>query len=106
MSSFYKEWDESQQGYGRSIAKRRLRGDGPPPVEARPKCAGCGKPRVPRMVVVDFGKPGPDPIYTVEWQRTYLGYGNFCTLRCARRFADAAFKAGFRLKVNNERSKA
>jgi hypothetical protein len=33
-----------------------------------------------------------------EWTGRYRGYGDFCSLGCCRTFANAAYRAGYRLK--------
>ena len=61
-------------------------GDMPPPVAERPRCVGCGEPRKP------YYQHDWDTFYmeTREkfWDGEYQGYGHFCTMRCATRFAN------------------
>jgi hypothetical protein len=84
----------------------------PPPVSERPTCPNCGERLQPRMwsETVRRDRPRADigermvsggydyVIVSKEWQGDYHSYGAFCTLRCAAAFANAAHKAGYRLK--------
>lgn len=74
-------------------------GKAPPPVAERPRCANCGKPRQPQ-IWNHTSKEETDEGWTFRvTHRTfayYKGYGDFCTLRCAQSFAQAAFDAGYR----------
>jgi hypothetical protein len=76
----------------------------PPPVKERPKCGYCGKPLQPLhkkewkswRVNTETGFTTHGHFLDHGFQGDYHGYGNFCRLRCAARFANAAYKAGFR----------
>lgn len=88
-----------------------------PPVEKRPKCPGCGEPLRPRInretarrteqrQRPDEFRPGEMETYSqvvtytvsTEWDGTYHGYGHFCTLSCACRWANNAVEKGVVLK--------
>ena len=83
-----------------------------PPVSERPRCPNCGEPlrpymnseterrETPRANIGGLVVSGGHTFVTVskEWNGRYHAYGAFCTLRCAAAFANAAHKAGYRLK--------
>lgn len=78
----------------------------PPP--ARPLCPNCHKPLRPVMDVKTRRRDTPGnehhaggfdfEVVSKEWTGEYHGYGAFCTMRCCVSFANAAHKAGYRLK--------
>jgi len=92
---------------------------GLPPIEKRPRCPNCGKILAPWTheererrelpsgnPMKSFGKgssgelitSGGYEYVTVSKEfKGYRGYGAFDTLRCAAEFANAAYKAGYRL---------
>jgi hypothetical protein len=37
-----------------------------------------------------------------EWRGTFHSYGAFCSLRCAAAFANAAHKAGYRIRADRQ----
>lgn len=53
----------------------------------RPVCANCGKPR--DVMVHERDSAG----IAVKWY--YKGYGHFCTLRCASRYANRIVEQTF-----------
>lgn len=58
------------------------------------------EPGVFRMVAKptgDVDKVPGDPV-SREWLGQYHGYGSFCTLKCCEAFANAAYRAGYRIK--------
>lgn len=61
--------------------------------EQRPKCPGCGEPRKPWFFSCD--KDGDTRSNAVLSRTTHkrfygwAGYGHFCTLRCATKWANA-----------------
>lgn len=65
-----------------------------PPMERRPRCAGCVRRLRPYWKTIkEESVPAPEfRRYTVEWQGQYHAYGAFCTLRCAADFANAVVK--------------
>lgn len=103
----------------------------PPPVAERPRCPNCDKPLRP-IVYTDYGTkevpvtsyrrvevvpgafrmearptgktatvPGDVPLAR-RWTGEYAGYGAFCTLRCCESFANAAYRAGYRITKPKE----
>lgn len=76
----------------------------PPPVSERPRCPNCDKPLQPAMTwesrrVLDAAG------FTLRrmnyrWTGNYSAYGAFCTLRCCESFANAAYRAGYRIVRN------
>ncbi len=68
------------------------KGEVPAPQD-RVKCAQCGKPFGIRHEI-HFSHDATPSHYTGKW--TYRSYGNFCTLTCAARFANSAYRAGYR----------
>lgn len=82
------------------MTKRKLIGSPPPATKDRPRCPYCDRPRSPHFNVIDYGKhTDPNSTRIVEWNGTYRGYGAFCSLRCAEFFANAAYRAGYRIKT-------
>lgn len=107
-------------------------GEPVPEVLQRPRCGNCGKrlspvivthfatkqaarmqyrreevePGVFRMVAQPTGEidnvPG-EPV-SREWRGQWHGYGAFCTLRCAERFANSAYRSGYRVTKGGARS--
>jgi hypothetical protein len=95
----------------RRVTVRRL-----PPIEGmpdkRPTCPGCGRPLRPdtHSERARIDPANPLSHFTADvTRRTFTGWrgysierGNvfdkFCTLGCARTFANAAYRAGYRLK--------
>lgn len=72
-----------------------------PPIGERPKCKGCGKILRPISHGVFKRIETPDSIYEelvgrkfYDWQ----GYDGFHSLRCALRFAQDAYAAGYRIR--------
>ena len=74
----------------------------PPPVSERPKCPVCGTPLRPYLEV-SWKKVRTESGFHTEaerrwWNGAYDGYGAFCSLKCCERFANAAYRAGCRMK--------
>jgi len=109
------------------VSRAPIVGEPVPDMLQRPKCPNCGerlrptlrdnyataeRPRMAyRNVEVEPGKfrmqempTGDVDVVTLggaasrEWTGRYRAYGAFCTLRCAEAFANAAYKAGYRIK--------
>ena len=93
---------------------------GLPPASKRPRCPNCGKlllpwvdtkterrerDKTPEEIAYERENYGTSVTSTVvevvNVEKTFLGryhsYGAFDTLRCAAEFANAAYKAGYRL---------
>ena len=74
----------------------------PPAVKDRPRCPTCRKRLRPDIWEKHERCGGPSEYQMVVlkrwWSGRYQGYGAFCTLTCGVRFANAAHKAGYRLK--------
>ncbi len=67
----------------------------PPAVADRPVCGYCGK----RLQPVMYQEWTPDHSEGQRyWSGKYHCYGEFCTLRCCKHFANAAYQAGYRIK--------
>lgn len=75
--------------------KEYVPGKEPPPIADRPVCQQCFEPLHPVIEGGDGAYAGetPEPRH---WDGKYHGYGVFCSLKCAARFANAAFAAGYR----------
>lgn len=74
----------------------------PPAVAQRPACPSCGTKLRPYITGGDW-LPGQTNVPFSErkceprrWDGTYHGYDAFCSTRCCVRFANRAFKAGYR----------
>ena len=79
------------------IGHRRLPTDPPPPpMSERPLCPGCGK-RLRPYINEDLSGKWDEPRKRA-WNGRWDAYGMFCTMICAVDFANAAYKAGYRLK--------
>ena len=80
------------------MSEYRLR----PPIEKRPHCPACHKPRRPLMRKIEAREDSAHGFRMrtlgYEWTGAYTGYDPFCTLRCALKFAEAAHRAGYRMK--------
>lgn len=75
-------------------------GHEPPETIARPKCGYCDK-RL-RPMIAEEREYGAATNFQVviksrRWLGRYHGYGAFCSTGCCERFANAAFKAGYRM---------
>ena len=86
----------------------------PPAVKDRPKCPTCGKRRRPSIVnhwsrvphdnetidgrLMVISKGFTSEITSRSWEGAYEGAGLFCKTRCAITFANAAYRAGCRVK--------
>lgn len=73
----------------------------PPPVTKRPKCPSCHKPLRPYLEVSWKRVDGTNGGFHMEperrwWTGRYTGYGKFCSLKCCDRFANAAYRGGYR----------
>lgn len=105
------------------MSKKYEPGHEPPPIAERPRCGYCDKPLRPiitaewvrverplgpvielpatgRLVQTGGGfesKRGPS-----SWLGKYQSYGHFCTLRCADAFANAAYRAGYRITTTKD----
>jgi hypothetical protein len=70
-----------------------------PTNETRIRCAECGKPlRIRLGGSLKWATVNEEQVFARDCDGTwkYDSYGNLCTQRCAVRFANRAFKAGFR----------
>lgn len=72
-------------------------------MEKRPRCPQCDKRLRPYWETVkseriDRPHGGHEYQNHVEWRGGYHAYGAFDTMHCAVDFANAAYKAGYRLK--------
>lgn len=76
-------------------SKEYATGKEPPPISERPVCQQCFEPMHPVIEGgdTDFAGEAFEPRH---WDGKYHGYGVFCSLKCAARFANAAFAAGYR----------
>lgn len=75
----------------------------PPEMIARPRCPQCAK-RLRPLIHTKWGRcdaPGGGfhsrPL-SRRWGGTYHGYEAFCSTPCCVRFANAAYRAGYRVK--------
>lgn len=74
----------------------------PPPVADRPRCPACSKPLKP-VIHTNFApsttQAGGYSLAraSLAWHHEYKRYGAFCTLRCCETFANAAYRAGYRI---------
>ena len=77
-------------------------GHEPPELIARPRCPYCDKRLRPQVVEErsrrDTAGGFESVVTSRRWPGRYAAYGAFCTLRCCEAFANAAFKAGYRIK--------
>ncbi len=78
-------------------------GHEPPEAIARPRCPNCDKRLRPLTTEEwtrqhDAGGGFRSVVTSRRWLGRYHAYGAFCTLRCCETFANAAFKAGYRIK--------
>lgn len=70
-----------------------------PAVKDRPRCPNCDKPMRPWRVSRRAYKDGMfGPRVYEPWDGRYQGYGSFCSTPCCRQFANAAHRAGYRIK--------
>lgn len=91
--------DQEIEGDGPRPHFRRVIAKPAPAPADRPKCPTCTQPLRPSYEIADRqGNARDGWITTEEWRGRYRGYGAFCTLRCASTFANAAHRAGYRLK--------
>lgn len=77
-------------------------GKHPPALADRPKCPCCGTPLRPWIREERERQATAQGIEFKLVERTwfreaYRSYGAFCTLRCCERFANASYKAGYRM---------
>lgn len=77
-------------------------GKEPPEMIARPKCPQCEK-RLRPLINSDWVRvQEPVGFSSVEtnrrWEGGYAGYGAFCSTSCCISFANAAHRAGYRIK--------
>lgn len=61
-----------------------------PPVAERPQCPGCSERLKP--FYENFWEKGKGAPTSKAWSGRYQGYGEFCTLRCAKGYASFMFK--------------
>lgn len=74
-----------------------------PPIGHRPRCPNCNKRLLPLFKtnserVATAGGGFTYKNVSKEWLKRYDSYGNFCTLRCCEKFANAAFRDGYRIE--------
>lgn len=74
----------------------------PPEVIARPRCPACQgrlRPFIHDQWARDHSAVGFEMRVTSRrWLGDYYSYGAFCSLRCCNTFANAALKAGYRMR--------
>lgn len=77
-----------------------VEGKEPPEVIARPKCPQCSKTLRP-VIHSKTRYVTEDQVFRIiedsrEWTGRYHGYLAFCSTPCCIRFANAAYRAGYR----------
>jgi hypothetical protein len=90
---------------GAHFAKRRPRvwsTPKPPPPAQRPRCPGCLKPR--RPFVSQSFHASADVVQLAWKPGDWHGYGHFCTLNCAQRYANRRVDAVLGLRAGEPRN--
>ena len=72
-----------------------------PPLSDRPRCPVCSRPLKPSHRYSCERVTHADGFFHRQvnhgWDGSFIGYGHFDKLRCAARFANTAYDAGWRM---------